>query len=168
MIGHIIERVVPASGFTLALRSPRSTSDRHDGESGESITLPAGTIIGMNPWLIHRNTAIFGPDPDDFVPERWLQGPQEATSEFEARIKTMRDADMSFGNGNRTCLGKPLALVELYKVAATLFGRYKVCFRSCYPCGIVCEWGEKDLRLRMQVLTSVYRSSLKIQAVNGG
>jgi cytochrome P450 len=111
---------VPATGLTLPLSSSTSEID-------DTITLPPGTIIGMNPWLIHRNTSIFGERPDDFIPERWLQDPDEPAAVYEARVKKMRDADMSFGNGNRACLGKPLALVELYKVAATLFGKYKVC-----------------------------------------
>ena len=38
----------------------------------------------------------------------------------------MKASDMSFGGGNRICLGRPLALVEVYKVVATLFGKYDV------------------------------------------
>lgn len=90
----------------------------------------------MNPWIVHRDAGVYGERPDEFVPERWLQGTSEDKDAYGVRIKAMRDADMSFGNGNRTCLGQPLAMVELYKVTATLFGRYKVCFlllRDEYP-----------------------------------
>jgi cytochrome P450 len=80
----------------------------------------------MNPWVVHRDADVFGADTESFIPERWLQRDGEGKEEYEARIKRMREADMAFGNGNRTCLGRPLALVELYKVTATLFGRYKI------------------------------------------
>lgn len=117
VVGHIFERIVPASGLTLP-----------DGS-----VLPPGTIVGVNPWVIHYQERIFGAKPYEFRPERWLQGKEEGSEAFEARMKGMRDADMAFGGGNRICLGRPLALVELYKVVATVFGRYDV------SCPFVCE-----------------------------
>lgn len=32
------------------------------------------TIIGANPWVIHRQKQIFGEDCETFRPERWLEG----------------------------------------------------------------------------------------------
>jgi cytochrome P450 len=112
VVGHILERIVPATGLTLS----------------NGITLPPGTIVGVNPWVMHYKESIFGAKPYEFRPERWLQSEQEELGAYEARIKTMKDADMSFGGGNRVCIGRPLALVELYKVVATVFGKYKVRF----------------------------------------
>jgi len=112
VVGHILERVVPATGLTLS----------------NGTTLPPGTIVGVNPWVLHYKESIFGAKPHEFRPERWLQSEREEPGAYEARIKKMKDADMSFGGGNRICLGKPLALVEVYKVLATVFGRYKVRF----------------------------------------
>ncbi|MCJ1225072.1 hypothetical protein MMC12_001721 [Toensbergia leucococca] len=34
--------------------------------------IPKGTIIGANPWVVHRNTEVFGQDCEKFRPERWL------------------------------------------------------------------------------------------------
>lgn len=110
--GHIFERVVPVSGLTL----PNGTA------------LPPGTIVGVNPWVVHYKASIYGEKPEEFRPERWLQSKDESLAAFEARMKIMKDADLSFGGGNRVCLGRPLALVEVYKVVAMLFGKYKVCF----------------------------------------
>ncbi|KAI8943345.1 hypothetical protein NX059_001362 [Plenodomus lindquistii] len=110
VVGHILERVVPATGLPL----------------GNGTTLPPGTIVGVNPWVIHYKESIFGEKPYEFRPERWLQGEREDASEYDARIKKMKDADMAFGGGSRICLGKPIALVEVYKVVATLFERYEV------------------------------------------
>lgn len=115
VVGHILERVVPSAGLAL----PNGT------------TLPPGTIVGVNPWVIHYKESIFGAKPYEFRPERWLQSEQEDVGAYEARIKKMKDADMAFGGGNRICIGRPLALIEVYKVVATVFGRYKVCF-GCF------------------------------------
>lgn len=110
VVGHILERVVPAGGLALA----------------NGLTLPPGTVVGANPWVVHRRADAFGDRPDEFVPERWLRGECEAEVEYEARMKRMRGVDMSFGRGNRVCLGRPLAMVELYKVTAMLLAKYKV------------------------------------------
>ncbi len=29
--------------------------------------------VGANPWAIHRDTEVFGPDVEAFKPERWLE-----------------------------------------------------------------------------------------------
>lgn len=116
VVGHIFERVVPASGLTLS----------------DGTILPPGTIVGVNPWVIHYKESIFGKDPHEFKPERWLKSETEDDSMHDVRIKKMKDADMAFGGGNRICIGRPLALVEVYKVVATVFGRYEVCL--ALPC----------------------------------
>ncbi|KAL8707634.1 MAG: hypothetical protein Q9220_007372 [cf. Caloplaca sp. 1 TL-2023] len=38
----------------------------------EGLRLHPATVIGVNPWVIHRDTSIFGEDVDSFKPERWL------------------------------------------------------------------------------------------------
>ena len=111
VVGHIFERIVPSTGLTLS----------------SGVTLPPGTIVGINPWVLHRDTSIFGADADAFRPERWLRGEDEGKEEFEVRLKAMKDADLTFGMGNRTCLGRPLGLVEIYKLVASLFAKFEVC-----------------------------------------
>lgn len=29
-------------------------------------------MIGVNPWVVHQNTEVFGQDAESFNPERWL------------------------------------------------------------------------------------------------
>lgn len=36
--------------------------------------MPLQVLLSVNPWVIHRDPAIFGQDCDTFNPERWLQG----------------------------------------------------------------------------------------------
>lgn len=54
-LGLINERVTPPGGAVI-----------------EGYKIPGGTIVGVSPWVIHRNTDIFGDDVDSFRPERWL------------------------------------------------------------------------------------------------
>ncbi|EOA80752.1 uncharacterized protein SETTUDRAFT_100442 [Exserohilum turcica Et28A] len=110
VVGQLFERVVPSTGLTLS----------------NGTTLPPGTIVGVNPWVIHYKEDIYGEKPHEFRPERWMCGENEDEATYDARIRKMKDADMSFGGGNRVCVGKPLALVEVYKVVATVFGKYQI------------------------------------------
>ena len=109
-VGLMLERTVPDGGLTLP-----------DGR-----TIPAGTTVGMNAWVVHGDTNIFGPDAEAFRPERWLQSADESVEEYEARKKAMKDADLTFGAGNRICLGKNISLLEIYKIVATLFLLFEI------------------------------------------
>jgi len=87
-------RIVPSSGATIC---------------GEYF--PPGTIVGCNPYIIHRNTSIFGPDAEIFRPERWLD---------TERAKEMDKYIITFGAGNRTCIGKNISLMEMQKLVPQL------------------------------------------------
>lgn len=107
-VGLPLERVVPQSGLT----TPDGT------------VLPPGTIVGMNPWVVHMDKTTFGQDAASFVPERWLQSPLESEEEFKTRTTSMKNADLTFGAGKRACLGKNVSLLEIYKIIPLLFMKY--------------------------------------------
>lgn len=50
----------------------------------------SGLWCRCNPWLVHRDVHIYGPDAEEFRPERWLD--QEAA-------KTYNKYNMGFGYG---------------------------------------------------------------------
>ncbi|KAK1775938.1 cytochrome P450 [Copromyces sp. CBS 386.78] len=106
----LLERYVPAGGITLP-----------DGSF-----VPAGTAVGLNPWVVNRNKSIFGEDSDIFRPERWLQQPGEDDEAFRVRMQKWNAADLTFGNGSRICTGRNFAMFELYKVCATLLHRFEI------------------------------------------
>jgi cytochrome P450 len=109
-VGLLLERIVPTGGLQLPNGGP---------------FLPAGTIVGANPWIIHRHS-IFGQDVESFVPERWLQVDGESETAFHTRRQHMFRATFTFGAGPRTCIGKNISLLEIYKLVPSLFLTYKV------------------------------------------
>ncbi|CAK7207779.1 hypothetical protein SEUCBS139899_010592 [Sporothrix eucalyptigena] len=68
----------------------------------DKYALPAGTVVGMQNWIHHRDPTVF-PDPHKFIPDRWL--------------KSTEAMDLSltpFSIGKRNCIGQNLAWRELY------------------------------------------------------
>jgi cytochrome P450 len=113
-----LERVVSSEGLTLP-------SGQH---------LPSGTFVGMNVSTLGRRSDIYGHDADTFNPLRWMQREGEDDESFTKRKVGMNTSMITFGHGSRSCMGKNLVQLEMFKVLATLFGRYNVSVAS-YPCG---------------------------------
>ncbi|KAJ6057061.1 uncharacterized protein N7446_007961, partial [Penicillium canescens] len=109
-VGLMLERIVPAEGLQLPHGGP---------------FLPAGTVVGANPWIIHRHY-VFGEDVESFIPERWLRMDGEAEEVFQGRRQKMLRATFTFGAGPRTCIGKNVSLLEIYKLIPSLFLSYKI------------------------------------------
>ncbi|KAL8846278.1 MAG: hypothetical protein Q9221_008624 [Calogaya cf. arnoldii] len=107
-VSFTLERVVPRDGLVLP-----------DGGF-----IQPGTIVGMHPWVTNRDHSVFGRDADAFVPERWLRKEDEDTVTFTTRLSLMKNAVLSFGGGKRACIGKNLALLEIYKIMGTLFASF--------------------------------------------
>ncbi|KAJ6166878.1 Cytochrome P450 [Penicillium chermesinum] len=87
--------------------------------------LPGGTIVGANPWTIHRHSC-FGKEVNSFIPERWLRAEGESESAYQSRKQQMLRATFTFGAGPRTCIGKNISLLEIYKLIPSLLLRYKI------------------------------------------
>lgn len=96
---NIFPRMSPKGGVTL-----------------EGQYISEGVELTCNPWLVHRDEAIYGPDSMEFKPERWMD---------EANAKTFDKYNMAFGYGTRSCLGKDIALMELYKGPLQFFRTFK-------------------------------------------
>lgn len=108
--GLPMERIVPPAGAEIA--------GRH---------IPGGTIVGCSAWVIHRLPQIFGDDVDDFRPERWLPEEGKDADAEKERIKEMNAHMLQFGMGSRTCIGKNISLLEVYKLVPSLLRRFEVC-----------------------------------------
>lgn len=84
--------------------------------------VPEGMEVTANPYLVHRDTNVFGPDARDFRPERWL--------ESEAKTRDYAKYNMTFGYGSRICLGQHVALMEMYKAPLQFFRAFNVTLRD--------------------------------------
>lgn len=40
-------------------------------------------VVGVNTWVAHRNTEIFGSDAEHYRPERWLEADKDQLSRME-------------------------------------------------------------------------------------
>ncbi|KAI1356133.1 cytochrome P450 [Xylaria sp. FL0043] len=114
--GLPLERIVPEPGVDIAGHYVRG-----------------GTIVGCSAWLIHRRPEIFGDDVDVYRPERWLVDeslPEAQKEERERRIREMNGHMFQFGMGARTCIGKNISLLEMYKVVPSLLRRFEIRFKD--------------------------------------
>jgi cytochrome P450 len=68
--GFVLEREVPEGGVTI---------------KGQHI--PAGTIVGINSWVMHANREVYGEDAQEFNPERWFAS--------EERVREMKRCNMA-------------------------------------------------------------------------
>lgn len=100
------ERIVPKDGAVIC---------------GELI--PGGTIVSCNAWVLHYNKDIFGEDVNSYRPERWLEDPERAT--------IMANTLFQFGHGSRTCIGKNISILEMYKLIPSVFLNFEV--RLSFP-----------------------------------
>jgi cytochrome P450 len=115
-------RMHPAAGLPLERIVPEAGSEIVAG-----VVVPGGTIVGCSAWVIHRRPEIFGEDVDVFRPERWLVDESVADrAAEERRIKEMNGMMFQFGAGSRTCIGKNISLLEIYKVVPSLLRRFEV------------------------------------------
>ncbi|KAK3353366.1 cytochrome P450 [Lasiosphaeria hispida] len=111
-VSMLLERYVPDAGLVLP-----------DGSH-----VPAGAAVGLNAYITGRNKSVWGDDADEFRPERWLRDEAKGETEeaYRLRMQRFNAADLSFGGGSRICAGRNLALVEIYKIVATLVNRYDI------------------------------------------
>jgi cytochrome P450 len=105
--GLSLERVVPSSGLTVG-----------------SYSIPPGTIVGCNAWVIHRSESVFGAHTELFRPERWLEANETQRNEMNNML-------FSFGAGTRSCIGKNISLLEMYKLVPALLHRFEVSLDWC-------------------------------------
>ncbi|CAI7909258.1 unnamed protein product [Closterium sp. NIES-53] len=118
-------RMHPPGAFLIA----HSTTGPVDLCSGR-YRVPAGTMVLVNVWSISRDPSLW-PEPDRFVPERFLPGevfelPESGTGEGVKRIVgeevDMRGFDfrlLPFGSGRRMCVGQRLG----HQLVTIMLGR---------------------------------------------
>ncbi|ODV87035.1 hypothetical protein CANARDRAFT_27370 [[Candida] arabinofermentans NRRL YB-2248] len=102
-VGLMLERRVPKGGATISGRFFKEE-----------------TIVGINAWVLHHDERVFE-NPDDFIPERWLESSPE-------QLKKMEKSIFTFGFGSRSCVGKNVSLMEMSKIIPQLLLNYNIEF----------------------------------------
>jgi cytochrome P450 len=72
--------------------------------------LPKGAQLTVSPFVVQRDPRFF-PEPERFLPERWLTPREPALPRF---------AYFPFGGGPRVCIGNHFAMMEATLVLATM------------------------------------------------
>ncbi|KAF4343784.1 fc receptor [Fusarium beomiforme] len=112
-------------------------------------TIPSGTVVGMQNWLHHRDPSVF-PDPDKFIPDRWLNETHE-----------MKSSLTPFSLGKRNCIGQNLAWQELYWATSEIM-RSGLRFRV----GKEMQDWEMDMEDRFNIAPRGRRLMLEVSPVN--
>ncbi|EFX04194.1 benzoate 4-monooxygenase cytochrome p450 [Grosmannia clavigera kw1407] len=94
-----LPRYVPAGGCTV-----------------DGYQLPGGTVVSSQSFTLHRLHDDVFPEPDVFLPERWL-----AADGAAARNRHM----FAFSAGPRMCIGKNVAMVEMRALLHAVYSRYR-------------------------------------------
>ncbi|KAM5353477.1 hypothetical protein ACJ41O_000127 [Fusarium nematophilum] len=126
---------------------------REAPENGVEIAghyIPSSATISMSPIAQNRDKSVFGADADEWKPSRWIVG-KEVT---EAEVREMDKYNVTFGYGSRTCIGRNLALVEIFKFIADFVRRYDAKFTNeRKPFTIKSQWFsvQKDMYLNLKM-----------------
>ncbi|MCJ1330893.1 hypothetical protein MMC10_007580 [Thelotrema lepadinum] len=103
-------RLHPASGQLLAREIPI------EGTTLAGYFFPQGTTAGMSPWVYHMDSTVFGDQPNEFKPERWL-GDLRQTAIMDTNL-------LSFGAGARTCIGRNISMLGMVKVVPQILRQF--------------------------------------------
>ena len=118
-------RIHLITGFALEREVPPEVGP--DGWTmPNGVSLPVGSQVAFTGWTLHFDENIFGPDTHSFKPERWLRSDDEGEDEYKERLARMNRNDITFSYGPRVCLGKSIALMEIYMTIPTLLGLFDV------------------------------------------
>lgn len=117
-----LERVVPKDGLTIThSNSTLSSFTSSPTETTMTTFIPGNTVIGINPYVVQRDARIFGPNPDTWNPDRWLNH-----ADNDDTLRRMDNHMLAFGAGKRSCMGKNIAMLELSKLVPAVLMRFEI------------------------------------------
>ncbi|RLN73479.1 hypothetical protein BBO99_00009391, partial [Phytophthora kernoviae] len=90
----------------------------HDATLSDGTFIPAGSTVSLSNYGMARMSQVWGPDAEEFRPERWL----DPTTGKLITVSAYKFS--SFNAGPRLCLGKNLAMLEMKLVVVGLLSRF--------------------------------------------
>lgn len=125
---------------TSAMGLPRLIPENADPILISGHTFMPGDVLSVPSYTIHRSKEIWGPDAEEFVPERW--DPERLTARQKA-------AFIPFSHGPRACVGRNVAEMELLVICATVFRLFNFQLQQQGPLETREGFLHKPLRLRV-------------------
>lgn len=94
---HIVLRLYPSVPINSRTALRNTILPKGGGPKGDKpILLRKGMAVGYSPYIMHRRRDLYGPDADEFSPERWQ-------NKLEKKIGW---GYIPFNGGPRVCLGR--------------------------------------------------------------
>lgn len=115
------ERLHQSSSFSLERVAPSGGLDLPNG-----IHLPQGTKVGCASGVINIDPQVYGQDAAEYRPQRWIKRADESDEQYELRRNLMDRTGLTFGQGSRTCIGKNIFRLEVFKVIAAAMKQFRV------------------------------------------
>jgi cytochrome P450 len=81
----------------------------------QGVVIPKGTTVLIQPAVVQHNPTIWGPDCDEFRPDRWDRLKGEAADPW---------AFATFSLGPRVCIGKAMTMLEFKIILVELVCRF--------------------------------------------
>ncbi|TFK27111.1 cytochrome P450 [Coprinopsis marcescibilis] len=94
-----------------------------DGKQTNEIMVPRGTQVIVSIMSCNKDPLIWGPDANEWKPERWLSPP--LASFVDAHIPGVYSHLMTFIGGNRACIGFKISQLEMKVILCILLGSFK-------------------------------------------
>ncbi|OCB90319.1 cytochrome P450 46A1 [Sanghuangporus baumii] len=117
--------------------------------------LPANTTLALWNPQVHRDPNLWGPDADEFSPDRWYTKDGQTAVEGP-RFIPIPGSYFPFSYGPRKCLGEGLAMLEMSLTLATLFKRYDLTLQERFnmeflPSFTLCSKNGLPVKARLRV-----------------
>ncbi|TFK29213.1 cytochrome P450 [Coprinopsis marcescibilis] len=93
------------------------------GEKISEVTVPSGTQIILGAASSNKDPVLWGPDADEWKPERWLSPFPDSL--VEARIPGVYSNLMTFSGGTRSCIGFKFSQLEMKVVLSILLESFQ-------------------------------------------
>ncbi|XP_049875690.1 cytochrome P450 4c3-like isoform X1 [Pectinophora gossypiella] len=115
---HYLERVIKESMrlYTVVPIIARNI-DKDTHLPGCQTTIPAGTGAVVGAFAVHRSKAVWGPDAEEFDPDRFL--PERSVNRHPA-------AFLPFSYGARNCIGRNFGMLIMKSLISSVVRSYKL------------------------------------------
>lgn len=145
MVGAVINEQLRLLPPVTLIPKHVVTGDQTVTVDGRKVLVPNGTFIHIPTIALHRNPRYWPHKPsvrtgkshdlDDFVPARWIEGGESHADNSQTPQSSRRARNLynppqgsfvTFSEGQRGCIGRRFALVEMTAALVSIFRQYSI------------------------------------------